>query len=100
MKRKYLITIIIAGATILTACNSGDIRRNPGKIYMPDMTYSQAYDAFTANPVTANGLTSQEPVPGTIARGHALPDRLHVDDTAGYEALTFPYDFTLPEIEE
>lgn len=100
MKKKYLTTIIIAGATFLTACNSGNIRRNPGKIYMPDMVYSQAYDAYTENPNTANGLTSQEPVAGTIARGQALPEHLKEEDVEGYAALSFPYDFNLDEIAE
>lgn len=100
MKKKYLTTIIIAGATFLTACNSGNIRRNPGKIYMPDMVYSQAYDAYTENPNTPNGLTSQEPVAGTIARGQALPDHLKEEDVDAYAALSFPYEFNLDEIAE
>lgn len=100
MNKKYLTTIIIAGATFLTACNSGNTRRNPGKIYMPDMVYSQAYDAFTENPVTRNGLTSQEPVPGTIARGQALPEYLTEDDVDAHASLPIPYDFSADEILE
>lgn len=100
MKKSYLVTVILGGAAFISACNSGNIRRNPGKIYAPDMVYSQAYDAYTANPVTANGLTSQVPVPGTIARGQAIPLRLEETDTAAYDALPFPYDFSAAEIEE
>lgn len=100
MKRKYLTSIIVAGAAFLTACNSGDVRRNPGKIYAPDMVYSQAYDAFTENPVTANGLTSQEPVKYTIARGQALPDRLTEADLDEYLKMKIPYNFTKDEIAE
>jgi len=100
MKKSYLITVILAGTAFVTACNSGNIRRNPGKTYAPDMVYSQAYDAYTANPVTANGLTSQAPVPGTIARGQAIPLHLEESDTAAFKALSFPYDFSAADIEE
>lgn len=91
---------MVAGAALLAACNSGGIRRNPGKIYGPDMTYSRAYDAYTTNPVTHNGLTSQAPVSGTIARGHALPDHLTEADTNAYNALQSPYKFSDKEMEE
>lgn len=100
MKRTYLITLIAAAATLWTACNSGDIHRNPGRVYAPDMTYSRAYDAYTTNPVTANGLTSQLSVPGTIARGHELPDHLKEEDTSAYYALPYPYQLNAAEIEE
>ncbi len=91
---------MVAGAALFAACNSGDIRRNPGKTYAPDMTYSRAYDAYTTNPVTGNGLTSQEPVAGTIARGHALPDHLTAADTVAYGAMTSPYKFSDKEMAE
>lgn len=44
--------------------------------YMPDMTYSVAYDSFARNPATRNGMTLQRPVRGTIPRGF-MP--LHYD---------------------
>lgn len=100
MKKSYLVTIILAGAAFMTACNSGNMRRNPGKIYAPDMVYSQAYDAYTANPVTADGLTSQPPVPGTIARGQDMPLHLKESDTVAFNALPIPFDFSAAEIEE
>lgn len=100
MKKKYLVTLIVTGAAFIAACNSGGIRRNPGKNYVPDMTYSRAYDAYTANPVTANKLTSQDPVSGTIARGHALPDHLTEADTNAYMAMQSPYKFSETELAE
>lgn len=100
MKKKYLVTLIVTGAAFIAACNSGGIRRNPGKNYAPDMTYSRAYDAYTTNPVTANGLTSQDPVSGTIARGHALPDHLTEADTTAYAAMQSPYRFSEQELAE
>src|ERR1700744_2983470 len=100
MKKKYLVTLVVAGAALFAACNSGDTRRNPGKTYVPDMVYSRAYDAYTANPVTHNGLTSQLPVAGTIARGHALPNHLTEGDTLAYNALQFPYTFNEAQLAE
>jgi mono/diheme cytochrome c family protein len=100
MKKKYLVTLVVAGAALFAACNSGDTRRNPGKTYVPDMVYSRAYDAYTANPVTHNGLTSQLPVAGTIARGHALPNHLTEGDTSAYNALQFPYTFNEAQLAE
>lgn len=100
MKKKYLIAIVIAGATIISACNSGGIRRNPGKIYAPDMQYSRAYDAYTENPVTRNGLTSQLPVPGTIDRSQPLPNHLTATDMQGYYELNFPKKYTGEELDE
>jgi mono/diheme cytochrome c family protein len=98
MKKKYLVTLVVAGAALFAACNSGDTRRNPGKTYVPDMVYSRAYDAYTKNPVTHNGLTSQEPVSGTVARGHALPNHLTEGDTLAFNALQFPHAFSDAEM--
>lgn len=100
MNKKYLVTFVVAGAALFAACNSGGIRRNPGKTYAPDMTYSRAYDAYTSNPVTHNGLTSQAPVAGTVARGHALPDHLTEADSSIYSTLQSPYTFSDKEMAE
>lgn len=100
MKKTYLVTLVVAGAALFAACNSGGIRRNPGKTYAPDMTYSRAYDAYTTNPVTHNGLTSQAPVSGTVARGHALPDHLTEADSVAYNALQSPFRFSDKEMDE
>lgn len=98
MKKIYLIATVIAGATFLSACNSGYTRRNPGRIYTPDMVYSRAYNAFTENPVTPNGLTSQLPVPGTIARDKPLPKHMNASDLDGYAALQFPKKYNSQEL--
>ncbi|RYE15329.1 MAG: cytochrome c, partial [Sphingobacteriales bacterium] len=105
MKKQYLVTFVVAGAALFAACNSGGIRRNPGKTYAPDMTYSRAYDAYTETDsnLFAGGtsrLVSQAPVTGTVARGHALPDHLTEADSAIYSALQSPYRFTAKEMDE
>ncbi len=100
MKKKYFIGLMVAGvAGVLSSCNSGGIRRDPGKNYVPDMVFSRAYDAYTTNPVTKNGLTSQVPVEGTIARGEALPVHLTEKDTPAYYNITVPYSFSAKDIE-
>ena len=81
MNKNIIISIIAAGSMIAVSCNSGDIRRDPGKTYVPDMVYSQAYDAYTKGPVEGQP-TSLKPVKGTIARGHALPTHLTQNDTS------------------
>jgi len=84
-------SIVVASLMIglgMASCNSGNIRRNPGKIYAPDMTYSVAYDAYTSNPNFADSQTSRPPVEGTVARGHMLPDHFVMGDTNAYKTYT------------
>lgn len=96
-------SIVVAGLIIgfgLAACNTGSMRRNPGKNFAPDMNYSRAYDAYTANPNFADSQTSRKPVAGTIARGHALPDYLVEGDTTAYKTYTTAMRFNAAELEE
>ena len=100
---KHLKTILVATAAIslgLTACNSGGKRKNPGKAYAMDMTYSRAYDGYTENPNFADSQTSRLPVIGTIARGHELPDHLVEGDTNAYKSFTTNVKFNEAEIKE
>ena len=97
--RSIIVAGLIAGLG-LAACNSGGIRRNPGKIYAPDMTYSRAYDAYTANPNFADSQTSRLPVAGTIAIGHELPDHLVEGDTNAYKTYTTSLRFTDAQMDE
>ncbi len=104
MNKNIFITIIVAGASLAMSCNSGNVRRNPGKTYVPDMTYSRAYDAYSAmgddSMVTPVSTESLKPVKGTIARGHALPTHLEEKDSIAYYAMTSPYKFTELELSE
>ena len=56
----------------------------PNYQYMPDMYKSVGYETYSQNPNFANGMTSQLPVEGTIARGKVPYD--YEDSTAGYDA--------------
>ena len=84
-----LLVVIIAAATI-TGC---DNKRQPGKIYMPDMAYSRALETyallndtvFTTDPNKRGKeiFYNAKPVDGTLKIGelaaYSLPD-----DTTGY----------------
>jgi mono/diheme cytochrome c family protein len=52
----------------LSGCGASSQRR--AFEYMPDMVRDPAYKAFAPNPATRDGLTLQNPVAGTIARGY------------------------------
>ena len=84
-------TIVICGlaAMMIAAVGCSDVKRKPGKVYMPDMAYSRAYETYSPNPVFADGRTNQEPVAGTVKRGEFYPVHIEKDaigDTANYYA--------------
>lgn len=99
-RTKSIVVATLLVGLGLTACNSGGKRRNPGKVYAPDMTYSRAYDAYTYNPITRDSLTSQKPVAGTIAMGHDLPDHMVEGDTNSYKSYTTSMRFTDADLKE
>lgn len=99
-KTKSILVASLMVGMGLTACNSGNIRRNPGKTYAPDMTYSRAYDAYTSNPNFADSQTSRKPVEGTIAIGHQLPDHLVEGDTTAYKTFTTSMRFDEADLKE
>jgi hypothetical protein len=93
MKRNTIITALllsIAGLTVMTGC---DNKRNPGKIYMPDMTYSRALETYTL--LDSTYFTTDKnnpgdeiyynrmPVLGSIGRGEMFPYTLP-NDSNGY----------------
>ncbi len=96
-------SIVIAGIAVtfgLASCDSGNLRRTPGHVYAPDMTYSRAYESYTSNPNFEDGLTSRNPIAGTVARGHQLPDHMVEGDTMGYKSYTINERFTADDVKE
>jgi mono/diheme cytochrome c family protein len=88
MKRSTIVFFGLA-ALVIAAVGCSDVKRTPGKVYMPDMAYSRAYETYSSNPVFADGRTSQGPVAGTVKRGDAYPVHIEMDkigDTANYYA--------------
>lgn len=93
MKKNTFITVLllsIAGLTVMTGCEN---KRKPGKIYMPDMSYSRALETYA--PLDSLYFTTDKknpgdeiyyngkPVEGTVARGELFPYTL-LNDSAGY----------------
>ena len=86
--------LILVAVTLAVSCS--DIQRNPGRVYMPDMAYSRAYETYaTTEEMKADLLKrgihfSNTPVPGTIKRGELLPFLIEKDsvasDTINYHA--------------
>lgn len=69
---------------LILSCNG--TRREPGRAYMPDMTYSVAYETYAPSEerLAKYGANyTHQPVAGTIARGDMFPYTLK-NDSAGY----------------
>ena len=84
--------LILVVAIVFVSCDS---KRVPGKIYMPDMAYSRAYETyapkdsalFTNDPNDAGGnkiFYNNKSVAGTIMRGELYPYTLP-NDSNGYK---------------
>lgn len=83
MKKLLIIAGIISTGIALSSC--GGVRREPGRAYMPDMSYSRAYETYASTQALkdANVNYTAKPVDGTIARGDMFPYTLK-NDSAGY----------------
>ncbi len=72
-------------ATVMMVIESCDSKREPGKIYMPDMTYSRAYEAYAPNNLAEENVNYVPyPVEGTLRRGDLFPYLLP-NDSNGYK---------------
>ncbi len=83
MNKKSIIAVVF-GAVAFTSCS--DVKRTPGKIYMPDMAYSRAVETYNDNrELQAEGINyNAEPVAGTVARGEEVIYRMLKDTTGTY----------------
>jgi mono/diheme cytochrome c family protein len=87
--KKLTIISFVALITLVIAVGCSNVRREPGKTYMPDMADSRAYETYSTSPVFVDGQTNREPVTGTVKRGDAYPFHIAMDkpgDTANYYA--------------
>jgi mono/diheme cytochrome c family protein len=67
---------------LITSCAD---KSHPGKAYMPDMSYSLAYEAYAPNNLKSEGINYiPSPVAGTIRRGDLFPYTL-TNDSNGYK---------------
>lgn len=102
-KFTYIIAALVLGVTVFSGCDG--VRREPGKIYMPDMAYSRAYESyaprdsakFTMDMYNKGGdkiFYNNVPAAGTIKRGELFPYTLP-NDSNGYKlsaTIKNPYD--------
>jgi mono/diheme cytochrome c family protein len=99
------LPIISSGLLLLMAsigCN--EVKRKPGKVYMPDMAYSRAYETYSSNPVFVDGQTNRQPVAGTVKRGaewvyHLTKDK-DGDTTNYYASRATQNPFPAPDAEQ
>lgn len=94
MKKVSILSLIIIA--VLTVVSCSEVRRKPGRVYMPDMAYSRAYETYSVTEEQKDSLLSKygihfsnTPVPGTIKRGELFPFLLTKDkdgDTTNYAA--------------
>lgn len=78
MKQVFIISGLVLLVAIV-ACS--DVKRHPGRVYMPDMGTSRAYETYVAtdNLDSAGINYTRMPVPGTIKRGDIFPFPLGKD---------------------
>lgn len=93
MKKLSILSFIIVAATVFIGC--GGVQREPGRVYMPDMGYSRAYETYAMTEEQKAELLkkgihfSNVPVAGTIKRGELFPFLLTKDqpgDSTNYVA--------------
>ena len=87
-----LFVVIVTAAIAFVSCDS---KREPGKIYMPDMAYSRGYETYAERDSSAFTMSAEErggskifynavPAAGTIKRGELMPYTLP-NDSNGYK---------------
>lgn len=98
MKKFFWIVTIFLTGMIVVSCR--DVRRNTGRVYMPDMGYSRSYQTYAlldSSKFTSDSADLGEgkiyyiarPVAGTMARGDEPPFPYAIDkfgDTTNYIA--------------
>ncbi len=95
--KKLSIIAFLTTSVVIISCS--DVKREPNKIYMPDMAYSRAYESYAERDSTKFTENESErgmkifynnrPVVGTISMGEEMPFPIAKDlpgDTANYVA--------------
>ncbi len=67
MNKNWLLAL---SAVILCSCSKE--QREPGLEYMPDMVYSQAYEAYSESPLTKNGASMMMAPKDSVPRGYKV----------------------------
>ena len=70
--RKQIIHLAMMAAVISLLSSCGFDAKKPGRIYMPDMTYSNALETYAPSVIKnedGDSVSTRKPVKGTIPRG-------------------------------
>lgn len=81
---KRILNSIIALVVLFSLSSCWGDKTKPNYQYMPDMYESVGYETYSENPNFENGMTTQTPVDGTIARGQVPYEYDNTNE--GYEA--------------
>lgn len=87
MTNKLRIAGMVVGVALIAAC-SEEVKRTPGKVYMPDMAYSRAYETYADHSnLDSKGISyNNQPVAGTVGRNQDYV--YHIPkDSAGSETM-------------
>lgn len=84
--KQVFVLLFIAAA--LASCTSDP--EKPGRTFMPDMAYSQAYETYSDNPNFSDSVSARLPVSGTISRG-VLPEKYNADEKGESYHLSYMY---------
>ncbi|MEJ7736253.1 MAG: cytochrome c [Chitinophagaceae bacterium] len=89
MKKPSVLSLFIFALIALVSCS--DVKRSPGRDYMPDMRYSRAYETYDSHEnLKDRGINyTAIPVAGTIKRGETFPFSIPKDqegDSTNYVA--------------
>ncbi|ULQ55535.1 cytochrome c [Flavihumibacter rivuli] len=81
---KISIIAVLIGAASITACS--EVKREPGKVYMPDMAYSRAVETYNDNrQLQEQGINyTAKPVAGTVSRDEEVIYKMLADTTGSY----------------
>lgn len=96
---KAILALSLIGV-VMAGCEAGG--NDPGRVYFPDMMYSQAYETYTSNPNFNDSMTARKPVEGTVPRGYTpyrYPNTFNGYDSAG-KHLRNPLDPTEEVLDE
>ncbi|MCB9226550.1 MAG: OmpA family protein [Chitinophagales bacterium] len=99
MKKQFMfLVLVVVTASFFSSCKSkGDF---PGRIFMPDMNYSNAYEAYASTKYqyqSANdSISAIEPIAGTIPRRYLPNSEEVVNNDAKLMAYLFKNYFKNP----
>ena len=77
------LSIIVVFVLLAFVWSCSDVRREPGRVYIPDMQYSRALETYSPlDTLEKQGIHyNAMPVPGTIKRGALFPFPIAKDKT-------------------